>query len=62
MAGIHLLSYLGWAVAVLHGIGIGTDAATPWSLWLNLGCLGAVFASFGYRLLRQGTQSTESVR
>lgn len=52
--GIHLLSYGSWAVAVVHGIGIGTDAATGWSLWLNLACLGAVFVALGYRLLRQG--------
>jgi len=39
---VHLLGYLAWAIAVTHGVGIGTDAHTGWSRTLTLGCIGAV--------------------
>ena len=29
---VHWLAYLSWPVAVLHGIGTGTDASTPWMI------------------------------
>ncbi len=40
--GVHLLSYVAWAAAVVHGIGIGTDASTDWSRVLTIACIGAV--------------------
>ncbi len=39
---IHLLAYVAWGTAVIHGVGIGTDAHTAWSRALTLGCVGAV--------------------
>lgn len=39
---VHLFGYVAWATAVVHGIGIGTDAHTSWSRSLTLGCVGAV--------------------
>lgn len=39
---VHLLSYLAWASAVVHGLGIGTDAGASWSRTVTLGCVGAV--------------------
>ena len=29
---VHWLAYVCWPVAVLHGIGTGTDASTPWMI------------------------------
>ena len=29
--GLHLLSYVGWGIGVIHGLLIGTDADTAWS-------------------------------
>ena len=46
---VHLASYLAWAVAILHGIGIGTDSRAPWSLWVNVGCLVVVVAALVQR-------------
>ncbi len=39
---IHLFSYGAFVVAVVHGVGIGTDAAQGWSVALTLACVAAV--------------------
>ena len=39
---IHLFSYASFVVAVVHGVGIGTDASQGWSIALTLGCVAAV--------------------
>jgi hypothetical protein len=39
---VHWLSYAAWPLAVLHGIGTGTDATAPWLVAINLGCIAAV--------------------
>ncbi len=51
---IHFLSYLAWAVAVAHGIGIGTDikAATPWAYAIVGGSVLVVLAAVALRLGR----------
>jgi methionine sulfoxide reductase heme-binding subunit len=38
----HWLAYACWPVAVLHGIGMGTDRAQPWMLAVTLGCVALV--------------------
>lgn len=49
---VHLLAYLGWAAAVAHGAGIGTDvrAGTPWAVDVTVGCVAAVAAAVIVRL------------
>lgn len=51
---VHLLSYLAWAVAVAHSVGIGTDEtrAVPWGLPLTVGCVAAVGLAGITRLVR----------
>ncbi len=39
---VHLLSYAVFGVAVVHGVGIGTDSSQRWSVLLTLSCVGAV--------------------
>ncbi len=39
---IHLSTYLAWAAGIIHGIGIGTDASTPWLAGLSAGCAAGV--------------------
>jgi methionine sulfoxide reductase heme-binding subunit len=34
---VHWAAYACWPVAVIHGIGMGTDAS-GWLLWLTIGC------------------------
>jgi predicted ferric reductase len=48
---IHLTSYLAWAFAVVHSIGIGTDAtSTVWGLGVTVVSIGLVVASAVVRL------------
>jgi methionine sulfoxide reductase heme-binding subunit len=39
---VHLTTYVAWAAGVVHGLGIGTDAAHRWMVALTLGCVIAV--------------------
>jgi methionine sulfoxide reductase heme-binding subunit len=49
--GLHALSYGAWAVAVLHGLESGTDVGLAWTNLVFLGCVLAVVASAGARLV-----------
>jgi DMSO/TMAO reductase YedYZ heme-binding membrane subunit len=42
---IHWLAYASWPIAVLHGLGTGTDTKQWWMLLLTVICLGAVLAA-----------------
>lgn len=48
---VHLLAYLAWPVAVLHGLGTGSDVRRTWVLVLTLACVGAVLLAVAHRLL-----------
>ncbi|WP_405868933.1 ferric reductase-like transmembrane domain-containing protein [Streptomyces sp. NBC_00005] len=47
---VHWLAYVSWPVALVHGIGIGTDTGTDWMTWLTVSCVAAVIAAFGIRV------------
>jgi sulfoxide reductase heme-binding subunit YedZ len=47
---VHLTSYLVWPLALAHGIGMGTDQRTTWSVALTAGCVGIVAGSVAVRL------------
>jgi sulfoxide reductase heme-binding subunit YedZ len=47
---IHWLAYASWPVAVLHGIGTGTDATAVWMLGIDVVCVAAVLVALGWRL------------
>ncbi len=49
--GVHLTSYLLFVLSVAHGLGMGTDAAEPWSLGVTLAAIAAVLVSVGSRLV-----------
>jgi sulfoxide reductase heme-binding subunit YedZ len=40
---VHLTAYAAWPAALLHGVGMGTDAGAPWMLAIDAACV-AVFA------------------
>jgi sulfoxide reductase heme-binding subunit YedZ len=42
---VHWLAYLAWPVALLHGLGTGTDTSSRWSLLITAGCVCAVVVS-----------------
>jgi sulfoxide reductase heme-binding subunit YedZ len=48
--GLHLLVYLAWPLALLHGLGTGTDTRNPAVLLLCAGCAAAVLVAAGVRL------------
>jgi methionine sulfoxide reductase heme-binding subunit len=48
---VHWLAYAAWPVAVLHGIGTGTDAGSAWLLAIQVLCALAVAAAVAMRLL-----------
>ncbi|MBV9309764.1 MAG: ferric reductase-like transmembrane domain-containing protein [Solirubrobacterales bacterium] len=49
---IHWLAYASWPVAVLHGLGTGSDTKVWWSLVLTLLCVVAVSAAAVVRIAR----------
>ncbi len=49
---VHWLSYASWPIAVLHGLGTGSDTKVWWMLALTLGCLAAVVVAVGVRIGR----------
>lgn len=47
---VHWASYACWPIAVLHGLGTGTDAAQPVITTVTAVCLAAVIAAVAWRL------------
>ena len=52
---VHWLAYVSWPVAVLHGLGAGSDAKQLWMLALSAICLGAVVVAVLARLRESRT-------
>ncbi len=48
--GIHWLAYASWPIAVLHGIGTGTDSTSLWMIALDIVCVVAVAAALIWRV------------
>lgn len=48
---VHWLAYLSWPVALMHGLGTGTDGKSGWLLLLNIVCTVAVAAAVVLRVL-----------
>lgn len=42
---VHWLSYASWPIALLHGLGTGSDVKSTWLLVLSIGCLMATIAA-----------------
>jgi hypothetical protein len=49
---IHWLAYASWPVAVLHGLGTGSDTKIWWMLILTVACVGAVAVAGWIRFAR----------
>lgn len=47
---VHLTSYLAWGAAIVHTLGIGTDAGTPLGRPVVLACVAALLAAVVLRL------------
>jgi DMSO/TMAO reductase YedYZ heme-binding membrane subunit len=48
---LHWLAYASWPLAVVHGLGTGTDPHLEWMTLLVAGCVAAVLIAIGWRLI-----------
>jgi sulfoxide reductase heme-binding subunit YedZ len=48
--GVHWAAYLAWPLALLHGLGAGTDRATSWMRGLDIACIAVVAAAVAWRV------------
>lgn len=53
---VHWASYACWPVALLHGLGTGTDTRLGWVLFLNLACLLSVMVAVWWRVAVTATR------
>ncbi|MEV7340007.1 ferric reductase-like transmembrane domain-containing protein [Streptomyces sp. NPDC093544] len=54
---VHWLAYASWPIALIHGIGIGTDTGASWMLWLTISCIAAALTAFGIRVAHAARES-----
>jgi len=47
---IHVMAYAAWGLGLLHGLQMGTDAASVWGAGLNYGCIAVVLLAVLARL------------
>ena len=47
---VHWTAYVSWPVAVVHGLGTGSDAQAPWMIGITAACVTAVFLALIGRL------------
>ena len=47
---LHWLAYASWPLAVVHGLGTGTDPHLGWVIVLVVGCVAAVLGALAWRL------------
>lgn len=47
---VHWLAYAAWPVALLHGVGTGTDSAALWMQLIDALCIFVVVAAAGWRI------------
>jgi DMSO/TMAO reductase YedYZ heme-binding membrane subunit len=55
---VHWLAYGCWALAVAHGIGIGSDRAELWMLSLDLVAVASVLGALAWRIGWAGRRPT----
>ena len=57
----HWLAYASWPLALVHGLGTGSDTRAGWALLLNAVCVVSVLLALGWRLA-VGLPRSEPVR
>ena len=48
---LHWLAYASWPLAVVHGLGTGTDPHLEWMVLLVVACVAAVLVAIGWRIV-----------
>jgi sulfoxide reductase heme-binding subunit YedZ len=59
---LHVLNFAVWGLALLHGVGAGTDSDRAWALALYAGATAAVVAATAWRVLRAKGLSAWALR
>lgn len=59
---IHWLSYAAWPIAVLHGLGTGTDSNSAWLMGITIACVAAVLVVTAWRLRAAPVDPLQSAR
>ncbi len=54
---VHWLAYASWPVAVLHGLGTGSDTKAWWMLAITVACVAAVLAATLARIAQAGSEA-----
>ena len=49
--GVHYLAYVCWPIAVLHGLGSGTDTRLPIMALIEVVCIASVVGAVGWRIV-----------
>lgn len=47
---VHWLAYAAWPVAVVHGLGTGSDSGAPWAWIVDTACVSAVLFALAWRI------------
>lgn len=47
---VHWLAYASWPIAVVHGLGTGTDPRSGWMLAITIACVATVMAAVWWRI------------
>lgn len=55
---VHWTAYACWPLALVHGLGSGSDVRAGWMLWLSVGCTGVVAVAV---LVRAGAAASEGL-
>ncbi len=58
---IHWTAYASWPLAVIHGLGTGSDSRAPWLIGVVVACIAAVLVALVQRI-REGQPSTLLIR
>ena len=58
---VHLMAYVAWPVALLHGAGMGSDAGSTWLLAVDAACVALFATAVALRLLRAPSGAAKHV-
>src|SRR5579864_5655067 len=58
---VHWAAYASWPLALIHGLGTGSDARSPWLIGVVVSCVAAVLLALVQRI-REGRPATLPVR
>ena len=60
--GVHLSAYACWPIALIHGLGTGSDTGFTWMRAIDVACAAAVLVAVGWRLWPPPAPASTAVR